>query len=52
MFRHRLAVADKDERRVATIVTLHGLQNAGGLVSWLKFDARCAASSARSINRD
>ena len=41
MFRRRLAVADKDERRVATLVTLHGLQTPGGLVSMIVKCAIC-----------
>ena len=41
MFWRCLVVADKDERRVATIVTLHGLQTPGGLVSMIVTCAVC-----------
>ena len=41
MFWRCLVVADKDERRVATIITVHGLQKAGGLVSMIVTCAVC-----------
>jgi hypothetical protein len=41
MFWRCLVVADKDERRVATIVTLHGLQTSGGLVPMIVKCAMC-----------